>query len=180
MKVAWGITGAGDKLLETFEIMRDIQQDKPFEIEVFLSKSGLLVSKYYKIYSELFDHFKKIWVEKDANTPFLAGRLQLKEFKCLIIAPATSNTIAKVAVGISDTLLTNAIIQGIKGNIPVYILPTDLIEGETSTILPSGKELRLRVRKEDVLNVLKLKDMEGIKIIKDPNNIFEIIKKLDK
>jgi len=98
----------------------------------------------------------------------------------LIIAPATSNTIAKVAVGISDTLLTNAIIQGIKGNIPVYILPTDLIEGETSTILPSGKELRLRVRKEDVLNVLKLKDMEGIKIIKDPSNIFEIIKKLDK
>ncbi|MBD3205087.1 archaeoflavoprotein AfpA [Candidatus Bathyarchaeota archaeon] len=180
MKIAWGITGAGDKLLETLEIIRILNREKEFDFEVFLSKAGLLVSKYYNIYEELVDNFEKVWLEKDANTPFLAGRLQMKEFASFIVAPATSNTIAKVAVGISDTLLTNAIIQGIKGNIPVYIMPTDLKVGETITILPNGRELKLRVRKEDVLNVNKLKDIEGIKILERPEQLIDVLKILDR
>lgn len=180
MKIAWGITGAGDKLIETLEIICILNEDKKFDFEVFLSKSGLLVSKYYNIYEELVANFQKVWLEKDANTPFLAGRLQMKEFEIFIVAPATSNTIAKIAVGISDTLLTNAIIQGIKGNIPVYIMPTDLREGETITKLPNGRKLTLRVRKEDVLNVNKLRDIEGIKIIEQPEQVIDVIKNLDK
>lgn len=176
MKIAWGITGAGDKLLETLEIIRILNVEKEFDFEVFLSKAGFLVSKYYNIYEELVHNFEKVWLEKDANTPFLAGRLQMKEFTSLIVAPATSNTIAKVAVGISDTLLTNAIIQGIKGNIPVYIMPTDLKAGETITILPNGRELKLRVRKEDVLNVNKLKEVEGIKILERPEQVIDVLK----
>jgi flavoprotein len=85
-----------------------------------------------------------------------------------------------VAVGISDTLLTNAIIQGIKGKIPVYIMPTDLKAGETITILPNGRELKLRVRKEDVFNVNKLKEVEGIKILERPMQVIDVLKNVDR
>jgi len=178
MKIAWGITGGGDKLLETVETLKSLKQEKQLVIEIFLSKAGYLVSKYYNIYEDLVASFDKVWVEKDANTPFLTGRLQMKEFDLLLIAPATSNTVAKVAVGISDTLITNAIIQGIKGYVPVYIMPTDFREGETVTVLPNGKALRLRVRKEDVLNVRKLDEMDGISLLESPEQIKEVLENI--
>jgi archaeoflavoprotein AfpA len=178
MKIAWGITGGGDKLLETVKVVKSIKQEKQLIIEIFLSKAGYLVSKYYKIYEDLVNSFDKVWTEKDANTPFLTGRLQMKEFDLLLVAPATSNTVAKIAVGISDTLLTNAIIQGIKGYVPVYMMPTDFREGETVTILPNGKTMRLRVRKEDVLNVRKLDEMDGISVLESPEQIKEVIKNI--
>lgn len=175
MKIAWGITGSGDKFVETIEVMKKLKHGKDSTIEVFLSKAGFLVSKYYKIYHDLESYFDKVWIEKDANTPFLAARLQLQEFDLLLVAPATSNTVAKVAVGISDTLLTNAIIQGIKGYIKVYIMPTDYREGHTSTILPNGKTMKLRVRKEDAANVRKLEKMEGINVFESPRQIESIL-----
>jgi archaeoflavoprotein AfpA len=178
MKIAWGITGGGDKLLETVETLKNLKKEKKLIVEIYLSKAGYIVSKYYKIYEDLVASFDKVWIEKDANTPFLIGRLQMKEFDLLLIAPATSNTVAKIAVGISDTLLSNAIIQGIKGYVPVYIMPTDFREGETVTVLPNGKTLRLRVRKEDVLNVRKLEEMDGISVLESPDKIKKALKNI--
>jgi archaeoflavoprotein AfpA len=174
IKFAWGITGAGDKLEETIQVMNKIKEFESVNIEVFLSKEGEKVVKYYKVKEDLEDSFDKVWVEVDANTPFLAARLQMKEFKFLIIAPATSNTVAKITYGISDTLLTNAALQGVKGFVPVYILAVDFKEGLTSTILPNGKKLKLRVRKEDAENVKKLSEMDGFTVFEKPEKIFEI------
>jgi len=64
-KVAWGITGAGDKIVETLKIMKKIkeQYQDQVEIEVYVSKSGDQVIKYYGISNELETHFDNIWVE---------------------------------------------------------------------------------------------------------------------
>ncbi|MBN2336840.1 archaeoflavoprotein AfpA [Candidatus Bathyarchaeota archaeon] len=178
MKVAWGITGSGDKVVETLETMKRLKEKYPeLRIEVFLSKAGAIVAKYYRIEEKLKHSFDKVWTEKDANTPFLVARLQLKEFSFILIAPSTSNTVAKLAVGISDTLLTNAALQAVKGFVPVYIMPVDYHEGETTTTLPSGKTLRLRVRKEDAENVRKLEAMEGIHPFQRPEEIPDIFEK---
>ena len=176
VKVAWGITGAGDKIIETLGVMKKIQGEKNLDIEVFLSKAGITVVKYYKVLQELENSFHKVFVEKDANTPFLTGRLQTGEFKFLLIAPATSNTVAKLVVGISDTLLTNAAIQSVKGYIPVFLMPVDFREGTTTTILPNGKKIRLKVRKEDAENTEKLGKMEGFCVFEDPIEIEKIFK----
>ncbi len=177
MRLAWGITGSGDKLYETVETMKKLKEKygESLNIEVFLSKAGLIVAKYYHLEGILSRGFNKYWVEQDANTPFLAGRLQIKSFDLFMIAPATSNTVAKLAVGVSDTLLTNAAIQAVKGYIPVYIMPVDYYEGTTTTILPNGKTLKLRVRKEDVENVRKLESMEGFHLLDTPSKICEIL-----
>jgi len=179
VKLAWGVTGSGDKFKETIQVMKGLKErhgDK-LRVEVFLSKAGQLVARYYKAAELLETGFDRLWVEKDSNTPFLPGRLQLGEFDLLLIAPATSNTVAKIAVGISDTLLTNSAVQAIKGFTPVYIMPVDYHEGETTTTLPNGRILRLRVRKEDADNVRKLEAMEGIHPFESPGDIPGILER---
>ena len=175
MKIAWGITGCGDKLNETIEVMKALKRAHPeLGIEVFLSKAGATVARYYKVEEEL-SGFDKVWNEVDSNTPFLAARLQMGEFMFVLIAPATSNTVAKLAVGIADTLLTNSALQAVKGFVPVYVMPVDYSEGEVTTTLPNGKTLRLRVRREDAENVAKLDSMEGITTFESPDTIPAIL-----
>lgn len=182
MKLAWGVTGSGDKFKETIKMMKELKDrhGDNLYVEVFLSKAGRLVARYYKMTELLETGFDRLWVETDANTPFLPGRLQLGEFDLLLITPATSNTVAKIAVGISDTLLTNSAVQAIKGFTPVYIMPVDYHEGETTTTLPNGRSLRLRVRKEDADNVRKLEAMEGIHTFERPGDIPGIVERFMK
>jgi archaeoflavoprotein AfpA len=176
IKIAWGITGSGDKIIETFEMMSKLSQinKEKYEVEIFVSKSGEQVLKYYNLIELLKINFNKIWIEKDANTPFLAGRLQSGEFELLLIAPATSNTVAKVAHGISDTLLTNGIIQALKAYVPVFIMPSDLREGVTTTILPNKRIMKIRIRKEDANNVKTISTMDGIIVIEEIEDITKI------
>lgn len=177
MKIAWGLTGSGDKFRETYTVMRMLKDQYGDElvIHVYLSKAAELVAKYYKLTKEL-EGFDKHYVEKDPNTPFLSGMLQTKRYDFLLIAPATSNTVAKIAVGVSDTLITNAAVMGIKGFIDVYIMPVDFREGVVTTTLPSGEKLQLRVRKEDADNVRKIEEMEGFHVFENPDEIPEIIR----
>ncbi len=177
MKIAWGLTGSGDKFRETYIVMRALKDEYGDEliIHVYLSKAAELVAKYYKLSEEL-EGFDKYYVEQDPNTPFLSGMLQTKRYDFLIIAPATSNTVAKIAVGISDTMLTNAAVQGVKGFIDVYIMPVDYREGVVTTTLPSGEKMQLRIRKEDAENARKLEKMEGFHIFENPEEIPDIIR----
>ncbi|MEM1539525.1 MAG: archaeoflavoprotein AfpA [Candidatus Bathyarchaeia archaeon] len=178
-KVAWGITGSGDRLIETIEVMKKIkeQYQDAVNIYVYLSKAGEQVIKWYKLTNTLKENFNKIFVEINANSPFLAGQLQTGKFKFLLIAPATSNTVAKISMGIADSLISNAAIMAMKAFIPVYIMPSDYKEGVISTKLPDGKDLKLMVRKEDVEHVIKLAKMEGVVIIEKPEDIHQIFKR---
>jgi len=99
-KVAWGITSAGDKILETMKAMEKVNKEyqDQVDIEVFISKAGDQVVKYYGISSDVETNFDKVWVEINANSPFLAGNIQLGKYAFMLIAPATSNTVAKIAI----------------------------------------------------------------------------------
>jgi len=83
------------------------------------------VAKWYRLFESLKENFHKLQVESGPNSPFLAGELQIGKFKFLLIAPATSNTVAKIAAGICDTLLSNSAIMAGKAFLPVYVMPTD-------------------------------------------------------
>jgi archaeoflavoprotein AfpA len=177
MRIAWGLTGSGDKFRETYENMKRLKDEhgEGLKIDVYLSKAADLVSKYYKLKDELKNEFDKFYVEKDPNTPFISGMLQTGRYDLLVIAPVTSNTVAKLAVGISDTLITNAALQGVKGFVPVYLMPVDFREGTVTTIIPSGKQLTLQVRKEDADNVRKLEKMDGFHVFENPEEIRKIL-----
>ncbi len=178
-KVAWGITGAGDKIAEYVEVMKDIQKDyaNKVEIQVFLSKAADLVLKYYRLEEDLKQNFSKVRLELNSNAPFLAAWMQMHKYEFLLIAPATSNTVAKIANGIGDTMLTNATIMSLKAFAPVYIAPTDYKEGTVYTKLPNGKEMKLRVRKEEVEKVKVLERMEDLYVLEGPQKIREPFQK---
>ncbi len=174
-KVAWGITGAGDKIAEILEVMKDLkkQSEDVVEIEVFLSKAAETVLKFYRLEDELRRSFPKVTVEVNANSPFLAAWLQMRKYEFLLIAPATSNTVAKIAQSIGDTMLTNAAIMSLKAFVPVYILPTDYRESTVYTKLPNGKEMKLRVRKEEADLVRRLEAMEDVHVYPDAEKMRE-------
>ena len=178
-KVAWGITGAGDKIAEFIEVMKQIKKDyeATVDIHVFVSKAGETVLKFYNLETTLRANFEKVQVEINANAPFLAAWMQIRRYEFLLIAPATSTSVAKIVNGIGDTMLTNASIMSLKAFVPVYIAPVDYKEGVTYTKLPNGKEMKIRVRKEEVEQVNKLKQTEGVHVLEDPKEINNLFRK---
>ncbi len=179
LKVAWGITGAGDKIADFIEVMKEVKKEyeATVDIHVFVSKAAETVLKFYNLENALRANFEKVQVEINANAPFLAAWMQIRRYEFLLIAPATSNSVAKIVNGIGDTMLTNAAIMSLKAFVPVYLAPVDYKEGVIYTKLPNGKEMKLRVRKEEAEQVNKLKQTEDVHVLEDPREIAEIFKK---
>lgn len=177
LRIAWGITGCGDYLKESIDIMKELTKEYNLEVRVYLSQAGETVVKWYKLFNELKSGFPRTFVEKSPNIPFLVGDLQLGKYDFLLIMPSTSNTVGKIAAGISDTLLSNAAAQAMKGKVPVYIFPADQKRGEITTDLPGGKKLTLTMRDVDLEAVDKLRRMQGITVMGHPDEMREIVKK---
>ncbi len=181
-KVAWGITGAGDRIAEYVQIMKDIQREYEgtLEIQVFVSKAGETVLKFYDLENEIKRSFPKFMVEQSPNSPFLAAWMQMRKYVFLLIAPASSNTVAKIACGIGDTMLTNAASMSLKAFAPVYVVPVDYEEKTIVTKLPNGRDMKLRIRREDAENVRRLERMEDMHVLSDPQKIREAFKEFFK
>ncbi|NVM04847.1 MAG: archaeoflavoprotein AfpA [Candidatus Helarchaeota archaeon] len=178
LKICWGITGAGDYLLETFNVMKEVKQKFNAKITVIISEQGVFVLKWYKMLDDIKTEFEDVRIEKGPNIPFIVGPLQTGAYKFFFVSPLSGNSTAKAAYGIADSLITNAIAQTMKGGIPVYVYPVDQKAGEFTTILPDGKKLNLKSRKLDLEIVEKLRKMEGIFILSHPNEIIKVVEEL--
>jgi archaeoflavoprotein AfpA len=172
LSVAWGITGAGDLLAETVGEMEAIVARRDAEVTVILSRAAVAVVRWYRLWDRLSGiAARSIVQEKDANTPFIVGKLQTGRYDRLVVAPATANSVAKIVQGIADTLVTNAVAQAVKVDVPVLVLPVDQREGTTTTVLPGGEKLELRIRAVDISNAGRLATMEGIRVLAAPGEI---------
>jgi archaeoflavoprotein AfpA len=178
-RVAWGITGSGDRLTETIEEMKRLQKryQSKARITIYPSKAGDQVLKFYGLFRSMKESFDKIRTEVNSNVPTLAVQLQSGKIEFLLIAPATSNTVAKLVNGIADTLLTNSAIMALKSFVPVYVMPCDFKEGVIITQLPDGSDMKIRVRQEDVKQTEKLAAMESVFILEKPEDIAQVFKK---
>jgi archaeoflavoprotein AfpA len=174
-KVAWGITGAGDKIAEIIETMKDLkrQSEGIVEIDVYISKAADTMLKFYRLDEELKKSFTKVTVESNPNSPFLAGLMQSHKYEFLLIFPASSNTVAKLVNGIGDTLITNSAIMSLKAFVPVWVMPVDYKESVISTKLPNGKDMRIRVRKEEAEQVRKLEATEDVHVFENPAKVHD-------
>lgn len=175
-RVAWAFTGAGDYLPESIAVLRRLVQEQGFRVDVFASKAGLHVLRWYKLLPEVTGIAAKVLEEQDANTPFIAGALQKRTYRFLVVMPATANTVAKIAHGIADTIVTNAVAQAAKCDVPIYIYPVDQKPGALTTLLPSGEKLLLKTRPVDLANVETLRGMPGITVLSHPDQLLEVVK----
>jgi len=130
--VAWAVTGAGHYLAESVAAMREISRKN--RVCTFVSRAGEEVVRMYGLFDQLSEisgggYLEEIFLEREegASSP-KTGRFMMNRFDLLIIAPATANTVAKIVCGIADSLPTNAAALANKAKVPVYVLPTDVLE----------------------------------------------------
>jgi len=166
MRIAWGISGAGHLLKESIEILEKLK-DK-HKIKIFLSRAGEEVVKMYR----LFDRLEKFPLVKESKQGISfpsCGAFNLGKFDVFIISPVTSNTVAKIRLGIADSLLSCCASQALKSRVPLILIPTDS-KPVVETRAPNGQIFKIYVRKVDLEHLKALKE-EGVIILEHPYEI---------
>jgi len=152
MRIGWAITGAGHLLNESVEILEELANNH--EITIFLSNAGEEVLKMYGLYERVAKltggYYRELAIDSDQRFSYpISGRFSLGKYDLLIVSPTTSNTVAKIVYGISDSLVTNVVAQSGKGKVKTLIIPVDLESGDVETVLPSKIELEKCVSCEE-------------------------------
>lgn len=159
-RIAWAITGAGHTLAECADKLASY---KNVRVDVFLSRAAEEVVGMYSLKDRLQGGNMHVYHETRASSP-LVVRLFSGKYNVLVIAPATSNSVAKFVYGISDTLVTNLFAQAGKSQIPVIVLPTDLAP-EMETTGPHGDLVKVYPRPIDLENTDRLRKMPGVTVV---------------
>jgi dihydromethanopterin reductase (acceptor) len=126
---AWVITGGGAHLRECVDVMFYLKKHYNAKITLFLTKWGYEVSRLFGVLPRLKvispgKYYEEFLIGDEGM--YYIGRINLRRYKALIIAPATSNTVAKIVNGIADTIATALFSQAQKSDVPVIVLPTDI------------------------------------------------------
>jgi archaeoflavoprotein AfpA len=176
-RFVWGITGSGDDINHIFQIVKTFSLEHPnVDVRVYISKSGQQVFSWYHLLDKIRSSFKKIKIEKSANIPFLAGELQSGKYDFMLVAPTTSNSTAKIALGIGDTMITNAVNMAVKAKVKVFVYPCEIGEKEKETILPNRDRLNLIIRELDKKYIKAIEKDPGIQVIRSIEGIKEVLK----
>ena len=177
-RIVWGITGSGDHIQEIVTTMKQLEADSDHRLTVIVSKAGEQMLRWYGLWDDLNGSFKKVMKESSSNVPFIAGPLQLGKYDILVVVPLTANSTAKIAHGIADTLITNAVAQTLKGDTPVLLYPVDQLDAEIEALGPKGEKFTIRPRSVDLENVRLLSEMERVTILKTSSEILVQVKSI--
>ena len=104
----------------------------------------------------------KIYKDNSASSVSV-GRFYKDMYHTLIMAPTSSNTVAKCVYGISDSLASNIFAQAGKCKVYCIFFPCDTAP-ELKTLAPSGL-VDVYPRKIDLTNVEKLKDFSDTEVV---------------
>ena len=104
-RIAWAVTGSGHYLEECLEIIRDLEH-----VDLFYSRAGEEVIRMYGHDPRTINADSRVYRDRAASSPPV-GLFYRGDYHTLVVAPATSNTVAKMVLGLSDTLVTNVYAQ---------------------------------------------------------------------
>ncbi|HJV25853.1 MAG TPA: flavoprotein [Aromatoleum sp.] len=154
---AWTITGSGHFLTESLELAFRLPN-----VDFFLSPAAEEVLPLYGYRIEELKERFRVFRDKTASS-VPVGMLYDDVYHTVVIAPATSNTVAKCVVGISDTLPTNMFAQAGKLGIPGIVFACD---SEPVVVTKSPREwVELRPRNIDLENVARLKTIDHCRVV---------------
>lgn len=159
-RLAWAITGSGHYLRECLDIIHSLE-----DVDLFLSKAAAEVLQQYGYKHNV----GKLYQDKTASSVpvelFYQGH-----YHSLVVAPATSNTIAKMVCGISDNLVTNLYAQAGKTLVPSIVFACDTAP-ELESEAPREHMVKVYPRRIDLDNVTKLKTFEATTIVEDMSSL---------
>ncbi|MCX8500973.1 MAG: flavoprotein [Alphaproteobacteria bacterium] len=156
-RLAWAVTGSGHFFRESLELMARFAP-----LDLFISKAAAEVVRQYD--QDFTSLPKGVRLFKDNSASAVpVGKFYHGEYHSLVLAPATSNTIAKCVVGISDSLPTNLFAQAGKCRVPTIVFACDTAP-ELLTEAPS-EMVTVWPRTIDLVNVERLKEFAGVTVV---------------
>lgn len=155
-RLAWALTGSGHFFNDSLELMRRIP-----DLDVFVSKAG---SEVLRMYKEDLKLPQSVRIFRDTTASAApVGLFYHGFYHTLVLAPATSNTVAKCVYGISDNLATNVFAQAGKCRVPAIVFACDTAP-ELDTLAPDGM-VKVYPRRIDLENVERLKAFEATTVV---------------
>lgn len=126
----WALTGSGHFLRESLALVRGLD-----DVDLFLSKAAAEVLRMYKLELGLP---RSVRIYRDTTASSVpVGQFYYGVYHTLVVAPATSNAVAKFVYGISDDLVSNVFAQGGKCRVPAIVFACDTAP-ELITEAPKG------------------------------------------
>ena len=163
---AWALTGSGHFFTECLDLMRDLS-----DLDIFVSKAAAEVVRMYKKDLKL-PETAHIYRDVTASAAPV-GLFYKGVYHTLVMAPATSNTVAKCICGISDNLATNVFAQAGKCRVPSIVFACDTAP-ELDTMAPSGM-VKVYPRRIDLENTEKLKNFEATTVVESLAALTEAV-----
>lgn len=159
-RLAWAITGSGHYLRESLALLQTLES-----VDIFLSKAAAEIIKQYGFQAQLEATGHRVYQDKTASSIpvelFYEGK-----YHTLVISPATSNTIAKMAYGFSDSLVTNLYAQAGKTRVESIVFACDTAP-ELESEAPRDNVVKVYPRDIDLENVAKLKSFAYTSVAED-------------
>jgi dihydromethanopterin reductase (acceptor) len=168
-RLAWALTGSGHYLKECLELI-----EARSDVDIFLSRAAAEVLAQYGFDVAALRERFTCYRDTAASSPPVAHFYQGR-YERLVVAPATSNTVAKMVWGISDTLVTNIYAQAGKCRIPSIVFACD-----TAPVLETeapGGTVTVYPRRVDLENAARLREMEHTTVVE---SIAELAAALDR
>lgn len=131
-RLAWAVTGSGHYIEECLDFLLTLDH-----VDLYISQAGEEVLKMYGIKLDEIRAKMPVYRDKTASSPPV-GHFYKGYYHTFVMAPTTSNTVAKCVLGIADSLVTNLYSQAGKCRVPSIVYPCD-IAPEMETTAPGGK-----------------------------------------
>ena len=166
-RLAWAVTGSGHFFRESMELMARLAP-----LDLFISKAAEEVVRMYRQQFTALPKGVRLFKDNSASA-VPVGKFYHGEYHSLVLAPATSNTIAKCVVGISDSLPTNVFAQAGKCRVPTIVFACDTAP-ELQTEAPSSI-VTVWPRAIDLDNVQRLKQFAGVTVVESMAELEQAI-----
>lgn len=163
-RLAWALTGSGHYLRECLDIISGLEQ-----VDLFLSKAAAEILQQYGYKHNV----GRVFQDKTASSVPVELFYQGK-YHTLVIAPTSSNTVAKMVAGISDNLVTNLYAQAGKTRLPSIIFACDT-EPELESEAPRENIVKVYPRRIDLQNMETLKTFEETTVVGDMQELHTAI-----
>jgi flavoprotein len=162
----WALTGSGHFFKECLRIVGELD-----EVDLFVSKAAGEVVRMYRQELKLP---KSARVFRDTTASAApVGLFYYDVYHTLILAPATSNTVAKCVFGISDTLVTNVFAQAGKCRVPAIVFACDTAP-ELETEAPKGM-VKVYPRDIDLQNTERLKSFDNTLVVESLEHLEKAV-----
>ena len=156
-RIAWALTGSGHYLKECLELV-----ESRTDLDLFLSRAAAEVLVMYGVDLKALRERLPCYRDGAASAPAVA-RFYQGLYARLVVAPATSNTVAKMVCGVSDSLVTNLYAQAGKCRVPSIVFACDTAPA-MQTEAPGG-QVMVYPRRIDLENVERLRGFEYTTVV---------------